>query len=247
MKKWLLHIAAVSLVIIFAGLVFVYHHAGTGHRQGVKCTGIEICIIDSTVNSFISAADVKKYLDAEYGQYVGSQIDSIDLACIEKILDSKTAVLNSEAFITKDGKLNIAIEQRKPAVRFLGESGGYYADVNGETFPIQKTYASYVPIVDGCIPLESDCLRIQKIVNFINHLEASQKWKNKFVQFTSDRNGNLTLIPRNGQEKFIFGQPEDIEAKLKRLEMYYTHIVPEKGEKAYRNVDLRFNDQIICK
>jgi cell division protein FtsQ len=63
----------------------------------------------------------------------------------------------------------------------------------------------------------------------------------------SDSTGNLTLIPREGQEKFLFGQPEEIEKKLRRLEMYYGYIVPEKGEKTYRSVDLRYNDQIICK
>ena len=247
MKKWLLHIAAVSIVVIFAGLLIVYHSAGARHRETLTCTGVNICITDSTLNSFISSADVKKYLDTEYGAYIGSCIDSIDLHAIEKVLGGKTAVLNSEAFITKDGVLNIDIEQRKPALRFIGKTGGFYADANGETFPLQKTYASYVPVIDGCIPSEKDSPRIRKLVRFVNHLEESQRWKNKFVQMYSDSTGNLTLIPREGQEKFLFGQPEEIEKKLRRLEMYYGYIVPEKGEKTYRSVDLRYNDQIICK
>ena len=247
MKKWLLHIAAVSIVVIFTGLLVVYHNAGARHREALTCTGVSICVTDSTLNSFISSADVKKYLDAEYGTYIGSRIDSVDLHAIEMILAGKTAVLNSEAFITKDGVLNIEIEQRKPAVRFIGKTGGFYADVNGETFPLQKTYASYVPVIDGCIPSEKNSLRIRKLVRFVNSLEESPRWRNKFVQMSSDSTGNLTLIPREGQEKFLFGQPEQIEEKLKRLEMYYGYIIPEKGEKAYRCVDLRYSDQIICK
>ena len=247
MKKWLLHIAAVSIVVIFTGLLVVYHNAGARHREALTCTGVSICVTDSTLNSFISSADVKKYLDAEYGTYIGSRIDSVDLHAIEMILAGKTAVLNSEAFITKDGVLNIEIEQRKPAVRFIGKTGGFYADVNGETFPLQKTYASYVPVIDGCIPSEKDSLRIRKLVRFVNSLEGSPRWRNKFVQMSSDSTGNMTLIPSEGQEKFLFGQPEQIEEKLKRLEMYYGYIIPEKGEKAYRCVDLRYSDQIICK
>ena len=247
MKKWLLHIAAATLVICFAGLLLLYHGVGARHRQSLTCTGVEICVTDSALNSFISASDVKKYLDAEYGKYLGCKIDSVDLTAIEMVLNGKTAVLNSEAFVTKDGLLNIAIEQRKPAVRFIGKEGGYYADRNGETFPIQKTYASYVPVVDGNIPSVKDSVRIRDIVRFVNFLEDRHQWKNKFVQISTDSNGNLTLIPREGQERFIFGQPKEIEAKLKRLEMYYSHIVPEKGSTAYRSVDLRYDDQIICK
>ena len=247
MKKWLLHIASLSIVLIFMVLLAVYHSAGAGHRKNLTCTGVNICVTDSALNSFISSSDVKKYLDAEYGDYIGSRIDSVDLHTIELILNEKTAVLNSEAFITKDGQLNITIEQRKPAVRFIGKNGGFYADANGETFPLQKTYASYVPVVDGDIPTEKDSLQIKRLVRFVNYLEDSPRWRNKFVQISSDSSGNLTLIPRQGQEKFIFGQPENIEEKFKRLEMYYGYIVPEKGEQTYRSVDLRFNNQIICK
>ena len=33
MKKWLLHIAAVSIVVIFTGLLIVYHNVGARHRE----------------------------------------------------------------------------------------------------------------------------------------------------------------------------------------------------------------------
>ena len=76
MKKWLLHIAAVSIVVIFAGLLIVYHSAGARHREALTCTGVSICVTDSTLNSFISSADVKKYLDAEYGNMYTREIES---------------------------------------------------------------------------------------------------------------------------------------------------------------------------
>lgn len=247
MKKWLLHIALGSLVIIFTGLMLLYRSVGVSHRAGLTCTGLDICIADSASNSFISTEDVKRYLDSEYGKYLGCRIDSLNLTQIEHILKGKTAVLNSEAFITKDGILNITIQQRKPTVRFIGKDGGFYADESGETFPLQKTYASYVPVVDGCIPAETDSIYIRKVVDLVNFLEGSKKWQNKIVQISADSTGNLTFIPREGDVRFLFGQPEDVEEKMEKMEMYYSHIVPEKGEKTYRSVDLRYDNQIICK
>ena len=97
--------------------------------------------------------------------------------------------------------------------------------MNGETFPLQKTYASYVPVIDGCIPSEKDSLRIRKLVRFVNSLEGSPRWRNKFVQMSSDSTGNLTLIPREGQEKFIFGQPERIEEKFSKMEKLKTMMI----------------------
>jgi cell division protein FtsQ len=247
MKKWLIHISAAGIVIVFAVLMLMYRSIGSAHRQGLECKGVSICVTDSAMNSFISCSDVKKYLDTEYGTYTGCRIDSVDLDSIEDILKGKTAVLNSEVYVTKDGLLNISIEQRKPAVRFIGKNGGFYADENGETFPLQKTYSSYVPVIDGDIPSENDSICIRKMVRLVNYLENSSRWKNKIVQISTDSTGNLTLIPREGQEKFIFGQAEDIENKMDRMTLYYSHIIPEKGSKAYRSVDLRYDNQIICK
>ena len=234
-------------MIAFIGLMLIYRSAGISHRKKVRCTGVSICVTDSILNNFISASDVKKYLDSEYGTYVGCRIDSVDLHSIETILNSKTAVLSSDAYVTPDGLLNITIEQRKPAVRFVGRSGGFYADENGETFPLQNTFASYVPVIDGYIPTERDSVYIRNVVKLVGYLEKAPRWKNKIVQMSADSTGNLTLVPREGQEKFLFGQPEDIEQKMERMQMYYSHIVPEKGSKSYKTVDLRYTDQIICR
>lgn len=229
MKKWLIHISAAGIVIVFAVLMLMYRSIGSAHRQGLECKGVSICVTDSAMNSFISCSDVKRYLDTEYGTYTGCRIDSVDLNSIEDILKGKTAVLNSEVYVTKDGLLNISITQRKPAVRFIGKNGGFYADENGETFPLQKTYSSYVPVIDGDIPSEKDSIRIRKMIRFVNYLENSSRWKNKIVQISTDSTGNLTLIPREGQEKFIFGQAEDIENKMDRMTLYYSHIIPERA------------------
>lgn len=232
--------------MFFAVLAFMFHKAGKMHRNAILCNAVNIEVTDSTVNSFISAKDVKHYLDLEYGKYIGCAIDSVDLDKIENILKTKTAVLKSDAFVTKDGVLNITIRQRKPVVRFIGKDKSFYADADGETFPIQKTYASYVHIVDGVIPSEKDSSYIKKIVRLVNHLESGI-WKNKIVQIRLDSASNLTLFPREGQERFIFGQPIDIEGKTDRMELYYKNIIPEKGSKRYNTVDVRYNNQIICK
>ena len=41
--------------------------AGKEARKGLVCKGVEIVILDSMENSFVSDADIKKYLDKEFG------------------------------------------------------------------------------------------------------------------------------------------------------------------------------------
>ena len=81
----------------------------------------------------------------------------------------------------------------------------------------------------------------------VNYIEKSKTWKDKIVQISVDAKKDLILIPREGNEMFLFGQPTDIEDKFRKMEKYYTHIIPAKGEGHYRTVDLKYKGQIVCK
>ena len=81
-------------LLLAGGLVGAYLW-GSICREQVKCTGLSVTILDSTVNRFVTRADVEKFLNKEYGNYIGQHIDSIDLCKVEKIIDSRSAVYKS--------------------------------------------------------------------------------------------------------------------------------------------------------
>ena len=78
-------------------------------------------------------------------------------------------------------------------------------------------------------------------------MESSKVWKDKIVQISVNEKKDLILIPRDGNEHFHFGQPTDIADKFKKMEKYYTHIIPAKGSGHYKIVDLKYKGQIVCK
>lgn len=244
------------LVCVLTGAYFL----GSASRKPIRCKGISISVTDSAMNRFITPREIRKFLDEELeGGYIGVQIDSIDLTRIEEILDSKSAILKSQAFTTKDSILNVVVTQKKPIVRFQKGTKGFYAVEDCSLFPLQSTYTSHVMVVDGYIPLkiehgylgkpdtEEGCRWLKGIVGLVKYINASRTWQSKIVQITVQEDGNLLLIPREGRERFLFGQACDMEKKFEKMELYYKGIREEKGEDAYRTVDLRFEGQIICR
>jgi cell division protein FtsQ len=211
------------------------------------------------MNRFVSKADVKKFLDKEYGEYVGMLLDSIDLAKVEKIIDGRSAVNKSEAYTTRDGMLNVKVTQRTPVVRFQKSDGGFYADAEGFLFPLQSSYASRVQVIDGDIPLKANSgykgeitdekgrAWLGKVIDLVNYMENSRTWKDKIVQITVCDGGELIMVPREGKERFHFGQPDEIQEKFRKMEKYYTAVVPAKGEKEYSVVNLEYDGQIVCR
>ena len=245
-----------ALLVLCIACSFI---AGKQIHRHQKCQRLEVTVKDSLHNSFVTSADVKRFLDREYKGYIGESIDSLDLVKIEKIIDSRSAVLKSQAYVTKDGSLHVDVTQRRPIVRFQKKDGGFYADADGYIFPLQHTYASHVQIIDGNIPIAansgykgniSDPEQKQwfdKMLNLVNYIEDSRIWKGKIVQIHIKENGDIVLVPRKGKERFLFGQPTEIEDKFDKMSRYYKVIIPEKGADAYKRIDLRYKGQIVCR
>ena len=259
MNKIVRNILYALCVILIAGCITASYIAGVQSRRPLVCKGIRIEVTDSAENSFVTGADIRKYLDKGFGKIIGEPLDSLDLVKIEKVVDSRSAVLKSEAYVTRDSLLNIKVTQRKPVVRFQKKDGGFYADAEGYIFPLQSSYASHVQVIDGEIPLAANSgykgdisdpeekAWFGRVMNVVNYMENSKVWKGKIVQISVEADGELTLIPREGNERFLFGQPSSIEEKFSKMERYYTTIIPEKGESCYTSVDVRFRNRIVCK
>ena len=259
MNRTLKYILLATGAAVIAVCICCSFMAGRQLRSTYTCQGLEVTIKDSLENSFVSAADVKAYLDREYGIYNGIPLDSLDMIRIESIVDGRSAVKKSQAYVTRDGILHIDVTQRKPVVRFQKAGGGFYADKEGYIFPLQKSYASHVQIIDGNIPLaansgykgqiaspqEKEWFR--NVMELVNYMEGQAQWRDKIVQIHVLGDGDLMLIPREGDEKFLFGQPCGIEDKFMKIKRYYTAVIPEKGSGKYKVVDLRFKGQIVCR
>lgn len=259
MSKTVKHIINTISALLLAAALCIAYIAGVSCRAPLKCKGLNVVITDSLQNRFVSTEDVKKYIDEGIGEYVGQHIDSIDLREVEELLDGKSAVLKSQVYTTPDGMLNVSLTQRTPTVRFITSTGGFYADKEGFIFPLQESYTSRVHVVDGKIPvsiakgfkgqLEDSQQRewLEKVLNVIDYMENNRTWKDKIVQISIIEGGELVLVPREGNEKFFFGQPVGIKEKFDKMELYYSSIIPSKGSGYYRNVTVKYDGQIVCK
>lgn len=253
------HIINIAFGLILICALTAAWFLGKADRSPIVCKGVAITITDSTTNQFITPDEIRRILDDEYKGYIGTQIDSIDLARVEDILDGRSAILKSQAYTTKDSMLNVVVTQREPVVRFQKGRKGFYADDEGFLFPLQSTYASHVQIVDGHIPIEvekgyigkpeseRERIWLAQMLNVIRYIEGSRTWKDRIVQITVGKDGGLMMVPREGQERFLFGPPTDVEEKFHKMGLYYKGILKDKGEGHYRWVDLRYEGQIVCK
>lgn len=257
-KNWKYIVIQTSIGLLIAGVLLVAYFLGRRELETIACEGIEVTVSDSSQTRFVTEKVVKEYLEAEYEGLIGTAIGDVDLSKVENILTGKPTIESSDAFISNTGILNITVTQSRPAVRLETPELSIYCDRNGNLIPMQSTYAADVPIIDGNIPIDTtDCMtgRLQdpenaewlmRIVAMTRQIDSSPIWRKAISQIHCDEKGDLIIITKLGKEKFIFGHPTDVDAKLDKMQIYYEMIAAQE-DKEYNTVDLRFDKQIVCK
>lgn len=258
-RNWKHTLLRTSMGLLLAGVLTGAFLLGSNERAKSRCTGIDVTIKDSLYIRFITEKAVKEYLALNYKGLVGMPLDSIDLYRIEEILNSNSAILKSEAYITGKGILNISLIQRKPAVELVTKDEKFYSTADGYLLPLQPHFTQELLVIDGIVPInavdwtngrpeeQKDIEWLGSMLEVVNFINASDIWKDRIAKITCESSGELIIIPREGSENFLFGHPKDIEEKFEKIRIYYERITADKGKDRYITVDLRFRGQIVCK
>ena len=100
--------------------------------------------------------------------------------------------------------------------------------------------------MDGALPLkidknfkgvpetEKERQWVLSVLDLVRWLGARKEWNDLVGQISVRKDGNLVLVPREG------------EAKFGRIRKYYESVAPTR-ETPYKTVDVRFDGQIICR
>ena len=57
----------------------------------------------------------------------------------------------------------------------------------------------------------------------------------------------VELVPRSGRHTILFGRIEQVERKFDKLLRFYRNGLQNIGWDAYRTIDIRYKDQVVCK
>ena len=245
MKLCRRHILSLTALAALLAAMIATTSLSAVDRRLRTCEGVKVTFAPGP--QFLSEKEIVDVLDRRCPAYIGQRLDSLQLFKIESILNMQSAVRKSEVWTTDDGLLNVRITQREPVARFQNGNNGFYVDRDGVFFPLKDSYTANVPVIDGNAPVGNDEQTrkewMQSALAMLAYMDGG--WADRIVQMHVDESGDLILIPREGNEKFIFGEPRDVKAKFSRMEDYYRYIKPVG--KAYTTVNLKYDGQIVCK
>ena len=99
--------------------------------------------------------------------------------------------------------------------------------------------------------LEKSYEDFMKLLTFVKIVEEDDFWRSEVVQIvartTSSGALEVELTPRSGRFTILFGRLDDVEAKFDKLLRFYRSGLSVIGWDAYRTIDVRYRNQVVCK
>jgi len=227
--------------------------------QKIQVKKINVSFINDNNHSFITKTEIIEILSSFGVTTNDNDKSSFNIKYLENKLLMHPAVKIAEIFFNNNGNLDIVVEKRTPIGRVISSVAekNFYIDSDGFLMPLCSTYVAKVPLFSGNILLpevlnfySSVDLKnsnfVQKIYKMAKLINNDTFLKSQIVQIHIKNNGYFELIPRIGNQRILFGKPENMEIKLEKLKCFYTNGPDPKELNLYDTLNVMYNDQIVC-
>lgn len=249
-KRWIQKAPAVIIPLVAIVLIsFSYE------KQNDKtCKGINVFIDDQFENYFVDENDVLNIVSNNRDdRLVGESFSNIELRTLEQRLVKHEFVRRAEVYKDLTGHLNIKVYQMRPVARLISSQlNDRYLNSVGEVIPVSSKYTARVMLISGDFAnrklpedLKTDDYG-KELMHLIDYIHDHTFWKAQVAQMDIDKKGNIKIYTQVSKQLVDFGQPENIEDKFRKLEIFYKKILPAKGWNFYESVSVKFKDQIVC-
>ncbi|RZJ77610.1 MAG: cell division protein FtsQ [Flavobacterium sp.] len=240
-----------SWAVCLAGIVVLMSFISIKKKE-VKCTKIEILIPGA--DNFIERDEIDAILRQGEGQLIGRSLANINMHQIENTIKANPYIAFVKVYADMDGVVSIEIKQRQPVLRILNAGGqDYYVDSKGLKMPMSPNFTANVLVATGNI-LEGFSGRVDTLLTPLAkdlyktalYAKMDTLWDAQFEQIYVNDKKDMELVPRVGNQRIIIGNADNLETKLSNLLAFYKQAMPMVGWNAYRTINLKYINQIVC-
>jgi cell division protein FtsQ len=244
-KSFLFIIAVVGMLALIA----------FAERKGSdkKYEALEVYVQGISDVYFVDEKEIRQLLENEFPTLrPGLSLEEVSIKQIEDKVESHPFVKNAEVFKDLKGKVVVKIDQYRPIARIIRPSAAHgYISSEGVILPTSPNYTTRVLTIEGPMAeslLSKDDLSEEHsdLLDLIHFIENDDFWHAQIAGMEIGRKKDIKLFQQVGKQVIEFGKPTDIEEKFEKISLFYKEILPSKGWDAYKTVNVKYKDQIIC-
>ena len=237
--NWLKNILSL-LIIVCLIILFRFSY---NKQQSSLCKQVVIEISDFD-HSLITIDEVKDILTNVEKNIDSIPVSNIPFFEIEQSLENHCYIKNAEVYYDSFGNINVVVENKVPIVRIHKANGDdFYLDEDGFKFPVSSNFTKNVLVASGFIV---DSLDLKSILKVSRYVCKNSLWNSQITQVYINNLKEIELVPRVGNHTIILGDVDRLEEKFENLKLFYSHGVKQAGWRKYKEINLKYKNQIVC-
>jgi len=238
-----------ALLVLFGLIAFTERMKGD-----VSLSRIQVSIRNLSENHFLDESDVLKLMRLDIDNLQGANLSDLNYSEIEGRIRKNPYVQDAELFSDLKGNLIVSVTLRRPVARIVQNNGpDAYIASDGTVMPVSQRFNSRVILVSGeFVPKFVSAANVheleegKQLMSMLEMIREDAFWNAQIAQVDIDRKARVTLYPQVGDEIIEIGKPENLDAKFRKLRVFYKDVLPRVGWSKYDRINVEYEGQVVA-
>ncbi|RED50171.1 cell division protein FtsQ [Seonamhaeicola aphaedonensis] len=229
----------IKMLVLSVVVIFLYAFS-THRNDGRKVSEPQVEFVGEN-SLFLTHENVSKLLIQNRKSLKNVPKEALDLNELEKALKSNPMIKSAEVYVAVNGTFNAKVEQKTPIAR-VNTNASYYIDDEGSFMPLSSNYSARVPLVTGYV----DKNNLKNVFTIAKKIQNDEFLKKHVIEIYQSLDKDVFLKLRQCRFLVQLGDVKLLDKKINNLKAFYLKSTKEGTLNEYRNVNLRFDNQVVC-
>ncbi len=220
-------------------------------KSEVVCRDVKIYIPGNQY--FIDRDEVDNILQIHMHALIGRRMENINLHDLESKLKGNAFIAYAKVYADMDGVINVEISQRQPILRIINRfDQDFYVDQHGLKIPLSTNFTARVLVANGYIDElfanQIDTLHTAiatELFKTADYIRKDSLWDVQIAQIYINKDHEIELIPRVGNNRILLGNADSLDAKFHNLQVFYKKALPMVGWDTYKMISVKYANQVV--
>lgn len=252
-------ILKIALWVITGAALIVLFVFGRKSYLDTPLRGIDFQLERSHRNGFVEKDSVVYKAKAICNIENQAALSTVDMLKIQKLLDGNPWIEKASAYIGLNDTLIIKAKEFEPVLRvFSHDKRSVYVTRQGIIFPSSPRYSPHVIVASGNYSFPAPCKNslvtdsvyansgINEALTIALAIERDTFLTGSIGQIYRNEDNDYEVVVNNLPARVIVGQTDALHEKLARLAILLEKYNGTEELNAYKTLNLKYNNQIVC-
>lgn len=238
-KRDILYLCGTAVLLLYT--VFAVALTRAEKRMSLY-EGVDIEVADSAGTGFVTAADIDRTLGGLRAICARDPRGKINTHALERRLQAMPSVESASVTELNNGRLRLRVKPLVPVLRVMDGNSSYYINAAGKTISSDQGNFVDVPVIVGHFKSGKE---VARLVPMFSYIHRHPEYDALVSSVSVSPRGDIIIVPAVTGHVINMGDTSRIEDKFKRLNRFYSEVMPVKGWEYFDTLSVKYSGRVI--